>query len=158
MQGTGIEIFNWLVGITSSSFFMVWLTIAICSFRFRTALKVQKDPLLAHADAYRTTWWPVPPAWLFCGSMMLLVCCMYLGLSGGSDPTAYNFFQYNLGVILILGAGVGYKLIFRTPFRQLHSIDLITGRARISESQKQELEAYRAMPRGKRFLTYIQLW
>jgi yeast amino acid transporter len=133
--------------------------VAICSFRFRAALRAQNDPLLKENEySYRTIWWPVPPGYLLCGSLLLLVCCIFLGVSGGVAPTAYSFFQYNLGVVLILGAGLGYKIIFDTKFRRLQEIDLVTGRARMTVDQRRELDDYRAMTRGKRLLTYIKLW
>lgn len=137
---------------------MVWLIVALCSFRFRAALKANSDSVLHGADAYRTYLWPVPPGWLLIGSILLLICCLYSSLSGGVSPTAYSFFKYNLGLILILGVYVGYKLIYRTKIRNLHDIDLTTGRRVMTEEQAKEVARYQAMPRSKRFATYIQLW
>jgi amino acid transporter len=77
---TGIVVFTWLVSITSSSFFLVWFVIAITSWRFRAALKAQNDPLFTEVYAYRCMWWPIPPIYLFSGSCVLLVCCIYIGL------------------------------------------------------------------------------
>ncbi|MAD81627.1 MAG: hypothetical protein CL912_01575 [Deltaproteobacteria bacterium] len=76
----GIEVFTWLVSITSSSFFLVWFVLCITSFRFRAALKAQNDPLWTEAYAYQTWFWPIPVVWLFAGSTILLISCFYVGL------------------------------------------------------------------------------
>jgi amino acid transporter len=155
---TGIEIFTWLASICSSSFFMVWIMISITSFRFRAALKAQADPLFTQQWAYKTSLWPYMPAWLLTGSTLLLICCIYQGAGRGSGFSAYTFFQYMLGVCMIIISYVGYKVIFKTKFRDPYTADLHTGRAVLSKEQLGELEKYKSMSRNKRFGTYIKLW
>lgn len=75
LSAGGIEVFNWLAQIASTGYFMVWVVIAITSFRFRAALKAQNDPLFTEVYAWRTTLWPVPPIWL------LICCTLYIGSS-----------------------------------------------------------------------------
>jgi yeast amino acid transporter len=75
LSAGGITVFNWLAQIASTGYFMVWVVVAITSFRFRAALKAQNDPLLAETYGWKTSFWPLPPIWL------LLCCALYTGCS-----------------------------------------------------------------------------
>lgn len=75
LTGGGITVFNWLGQIATTGYFMVWIVIAITSFRFRAALKAQNDPLFHQVYAWKCSFWPLPPYWL------LLCCALYLGCS-----------------------------------------------------------------------------
>ncbi|KAL4929944.1 amino acid permease/ SLC12A domain-containing protein [Aspergillus undulatus] len=70
ISGEGITVFKWLSQIASTGYFMVWLVIAITSFRLRKALKAQRDGLFSESCAWKCNLWPVPPAWL-------LTCCLF---------------------------------------------------------------------------------
>ncbi|KAL9110784.1 MAG: hypothetical protein Q9227_004776 [Pyrenula ochraceoflavens] len=102
--------------------------------------------------------------------MALAVTCLtgvfltYINLSAGVDPvggdgfTAYNFFQYMIGVLVIVVFTVVYKIVFRTPFRQASTADLVTGRRQMSAYELDELDRYYKMSKWRRFLSYVQLW
>ncbi|OJJ59919.1 hypothetical protein ASPSYDRAFT_1175351 [Aspergillus sydowii CBS 593.65] len=160
LSGEGITGFKWLSQIASTGYFMVWLVISITSFRFRAALRAQNDPLFTETYAWKCALWPFPPAWLF------TCCCFYIGTSfylalypiGSDTPTAYYFFQYMFGTVLIVFSAIGYKLIFRTKLRDPLTVDLQTGRRTLGFEEMKELDEYNAMPRWRRFVSFVQLW
>ncbi|KAF2136050.1 uncharacterized protein K452DRAFT_303069 [Aplosporella prunicola CBS 121167] len=161
LSSTGAVIFGWFVSITSSSFFCMWIILAITSWRFRKALKVQNDPLFDRVYAWKCTAWPFTPLWLFLGCMVLVVACIYIGIypNGSSDEVSVtSFFQSMIGLILIIASYIGYKLIFRTRYRNSASMDLITGRRDLSADEITQLDKYYSKPLWRRFLTYLQLW
>ncbi|KAL5343176.1 amino acid permease/ SLC12A domain-containing protein [Aspergillus crustosus] len=160
LSGEGITVFNWMGQIASTGYFMVWLVISITSFRFRAALKAQADPLFTEVYAWKCAIWPIPPMWL------LTCCCFYIGTSfylalypiGSDTPTAYYFFQYMFGTILIIFTAVGYKLIYRTKIRDPSTVDLQTGRRMLGVEEIKELDDYKNMPRWRKFASFVQLW
>lgn len=77
---------------------------------------------------------------------------------GGSGFNAENFFQYMIGVLVIFGFTLGYKLIYRTPWRDVQTADCATGRRTLSIAEINQLDAYYQLPKWRRFLTYVQLW
>jgi hypothetical protein len=77
---------------------------------------------------------------------------------GGAPFSVYGFFQYNLGLILIVGCTVGYKLIMRTKLVDPKTADLVHGRRTLSTEEIMELDAYYGMSSWRRFCTYVQLW
>ncbi|CAG8954135.1 hypothetical protein HYFRA_00009239 [Hymenoscyphus fraxineus] len=180
LSNTGVQVFTWLVSIVSSSFFCVWFVIAIISFRFRAALRAQNDPLFTEIHAYKTSWWPFPPTYLFVGSIFPLIGCIYIGILplvsllpsetklkeiGYADEeqdsksiNVYNFFQYMLGLFLIATSYLGYKCVFRTKIVDPKKADLVTGRRTLDEKEIEMLDEYYAMPIWRRFFCYIQLW
>lgn len=77
----------------------------------------------------------------------------------GSDTiSAKYFFQYMFGTILILASGIGYKLIYRTKFRDPATVDLQTGRRVLSVEEIVELDAYEQTSRWRKFYSFVQLW
>ncbi|KAL4740632.1 amino acid permease/ SLC12A domain-containing protein [Aspergillus similis] len=160
LSAEGITVFNWLSQIASTGYFMVWLVISITSFRFRAALKAQNDPLFNEIYAWRCALWPLPPVWL------LTCCCFFIGTSfylalypiGSDTPTAEYFFQYMFGMILIVFTAVGYKLIYRTKFRDPRTVDLQTGRRPLGVEEIKELDDYKNMPPWRKFVSFVQLW
>ncbi|KUJ18772.1 uncharacterized protein LY89DRAFT_774915 [Mollisia scopiformis] len=157
---TGTTIFNWLVSITSSAFFTVWIIISITSFRFRAALKKQKDPLFKEVFAFRTCAWPLPTIWLLTCSVFLLVCCIYSGLYplGSDKVSAYNFFQYMIGVVIVLVFSLAHKVIYRTKLRAASEVDLRSGRRTLQEPEIAMLKRYYDQPAWRRALTYVKFW
>lgn len=156
----GLETLNWLISITSASYFSNWIIIAFTSWRFHCALKAQNDSLFNEVYAWKSSFWPLAPAWLMLVSLLLLVCCFAAGISpvGGAGFTAYNFFQYMIGVFVIAGFTIGYKLICRTPWRDPATADLKTGRRTMKVKEINQLDDYYRLSKFRRFLTYIQLW
>ncbi|KAJ5467918.1 hypothetical protein N7475_005670 [Penicillium sp. IBT 31633x] len=156
----GLTVLNWLIAITSASFFTNWIIIAFVNWRFHCVLKAQKDPLFTEVYAWRSSCWPLAPAWLMLISVFLLVCCVYLGVKppGGTGFTASNFFQYILGLLIIFGFTIGYKVIYRTPWRDSKTADCKTGRRHLDVDEIAMLDSYYRQPAWRRFFTYVQLW
>ncbi|OKL58133.1 hypothetical protein UA08_06583 [Talaromyces atroroseus] len=82
----------------------------------------------------------------------------WLAQIGSDTPTAYYFFQYMFGMILIIGSALAYKLIFRTKIRDVQTVDLITGRRPLSVEEIRELDEYEKSPRWRKFYSFVQLW
>jgi yeast amino acid transporter len=80
LSAGGIEVFNWLVQIASTGYFVVWIIIAITSFGFRRALKAQNDPLFEETYAWKCSLWPLPPIWLLICGAFYTGCSFYLAL------------------------------------------------------------------------------
>lgn len=79
-------------------------------------------------------------------------------ISQGVDaPSMEGFFQYTLGIIVILVFGIGYKLIFRTKLRDPATADLSTGRRPLSPEEISMLRDYYSKPMWKRFGSYLQV-
>ncbi|KAM0428953.1 hypothetical protein ACHAPT_006756 [Fusarium lateritium] len=160
LSAGGLKVLNWLISITSASFFTNWIIIAFTNWRFHCALKAQNDKLFSETYAWRSSAWPLGPGWLMTVSVFLLVCCIYSGIDpvGDAGFTAENFFQYMIGVLVIFGFTLGYKLIYRTPWRDPATADCQTGRRPLSVEEINQLDEYYKMSKWRRFLTYVQLW
>ncbi|CAG8256110.1 unnamed protein product [Penicillium salamii] len=156
----GLTVLNWLISITSASFFTNWIIISFVNWRFHRALEAQNDPLFTEVYAWKSSLWPLAPAWLMVISLFLLVCCIFLGIKppGGTGFTATNFFQYILGILIIFNFTLAYKLIYRTPWRDPKTADCTTGRRPLSAEEIAMLDSYYRQPAWRRFLTYVQLW
>ena len=63
-----------------------------------------------------------------------------------------------IGVFVIVGFTIGYKLILRTPWRDPNIADCKTGRRALSVEEINQLDEYYRMSKWRRFLTYVQLW
>lgn len=74
-------VLNWLISITSASFFCNWIIISFTNWRFHTALKAQNDPLFQQVYAWRSMAWPLAPVWLILISLLLLVSCLVCGIN-----------------------------------------------------------------------------
>ncbi|KAI8668783.1 AA-permease domain-containing protein [Fusarium keratoplasticum] len=160
LSAGGLKVLNWLISITSASFFTNWIIISFTNWRFHCALKAQNDKLFSEVYAWKSNAWPLGPGWLMLISLLLLVCCIYSGIEpvGGAGFTAENFFQYMIGVLVIFGFTLGYKIIYRTPWRDPATADCQTGRRPLSAEEITQLDEYYRMPKWRRFLTYVQLW
>lgn len=160
LSAGGIEVFTWLSQIASTGYFMVWVVVAITSFRFRAALKAQNDQLFSEPYAWPCSLWPFPPIWLLICCSLYTACSFYLGLYpiGEDTPSVYAFFQYMIGLVLIVFSGIGYKIIFRTKLRDPAKADLMTGRRTLSEEEIFALDAYHAQSRLRRFSSFMQIW
>ncbi|KAF2015672.1 hypothetical protein BU24DRAFT_369562 [Aaosphaeria arxii CBS 175.79] len=160
LSGGGNEALNWFLNITSSSFFCNWLIIGFTSFRFRASIKAQQDPVFSAPFAWKSSKYPLAPAFLLAGSTVLLISCIYAGVKplGGGGFTAENFFSYMLGFLIIFGFTLIYKIGMRTKWRSPSTADLTTGRRNLSEEEILELESYYKLSSWQRFKTYVQLW
>ncbi|KAI1342809.1 amino acid permease [Xylariaceae sp. FL0016] len=160
LSAGGITVFNWLAQIASTGYFMVWVVVAITSFRFRAALRAQDDPLFRQVHAWSCDWWPFPPIWLLLCCAFYTGCSVYLGLYpiGTNSPSAYSFFQYTIGIILILASGIGYKLICRSKLQDPKTADLQTGRRPLSDGEIVALDEYNRLSPWRKFGSMVQLW
>jgi amino acid transporter len=156
----GYELFIWLVNISSSAYFINWIIISFTSWRFHQALQAQNDPLFQQVYAWKSISWPLMPIWMMLISILLVVCCIFAGAKplGGGGFTAYTFFQYIIGLLIIVGFTLAYKLIMRTEWRDPKTADLVTGRRILTAQEIKYLDDYYAMPKWRRFGTYVQLW
>ncbi|KAJ5330169.1 hypothetical protein N7452_010559 [Penicillium brevicompactum] len=156
----GLTVLNWLISITSASFFTNWIIISFVNWRFHRTLEAQKDPLFTEVYAWKSTLWPLAPALLMLISIFLLVCCIFLGIKppGATGFTSTNFFQYMLGILIIFSFTFGYKVIYRTPWRDPKTADCTTGRRPLAAEEIAMLDHYYRQPSWRRFLTYVQLW
>ncbi|KAF3006960.1 hypothetical protein E8E14_004184 [Neopestalotiopsis sp. 37M] len=156
----GANVLNWLLSITSASFFTNWIIISFTNWRFHCALKSQSDTLFTEIYAWKSSLWPLAPSWLMLISVFLLVCCIFCGVvpPGSTGFSSINFFQYTVGFWLIIVFTAGYKLIFRTPWRDPKTADCITGRRRLGVEEITQLDEYYKMPAWRRGFTYVQLW
>ncbi|KAE8343871.1 hypothetical protein BDV24DRAFT_149438 [Aspergillus arachidicola] len=143
-------------------FFTNWGIVAFTNWRFHCALKAQKDKLFSETYGWKSTFWSSAPAWLMLASLMLLVCCMSSNYSrllpNGLTFTAENILQYTLGLWVIAGCTLAYRVIFRTPWSDPKTADCITGRRTLGAEEIMVLDRYYEQPRWRRFLTYVQLW
>ncbi|KAL0259499.1 hypothetical protein SLS55_005236 [Diplodia seriata] len=160
LSSGGVTIFTWFTSITSSSFFSVWIILCIVSWRFRSALKAQNDPLFDQVYSWSATFYYFTLTWLALGCALLTAACIYVGLYpvDGGGLSVESFFQYVLGLILILTSYVGYKVIFRTKIRDLKTVDLQSDRRPLSEDDILELDAYYKQGMYRRFASYFTLW
>ena len=74
------------------------------------------------------------------------------------DFSAYTFFQYTLGVWIIVGLTLAYKLALRTQWRNPAEADLKSGRRVLRDEDYRQLHDYYALPAWRRFLTYVKVW
>ncbi|KAJ9660897.1 hypothetical protein H2198_002242 [Neophaeococcomyces mojaviensis] len=160
LSAGGVVALNWLVSITSSCFFANWLIISFTSWRFRQALAAQNDGLFQESYAWQSSKWPLAPGWLFAVSTLIFACCFAAGLKplGGTSLSAENFFEYMVGIIIIVVFTVAFKLIMRTEWRDPKTADLKTGRRTLSGEEIQQLHDYYKQSAWRRFGTYVQLW
>ncbi|KAJ4547332.1 hypothetical protein HRR78_005432 [Exophiala dermatitidis] len=160
LSAGGLKVFSWLLSITSASFFMMWMIIAITNWRFRQALRAQDDKLFREVYAWSAWKWPLPPWYLLTISTLLLACCLATSIDplGDTPFSAYAFFQNNLGVLLIVASTLGYKVIRRTRWVDPKEADLIQGRRTLSTEEIVQLDNYYRMSTWRRFCTYAQLW
>lgn len=160
LSSGGIIALNWLVSITSSCFFFNWMIISFTSYRFHQTIKAQDDALFRENYAWQSIRWPLAPVWLMTISLLILAGCLAAGINplGELGFTVDNFFQYMLGILIIVSFTAIYKLVFKTPWRDPKTADLITGRRQLSFEETQQLDTYYSQPKWRRFLTYVQLW
>ncbi|RAL03201.1 proline-specific permease [Aspergillus ibericus CBS 121593] len=159
LSAGGLEVLNWLIAITSASFFTNWAIIAFTSFHFRAAIKAQNSAVLTCPYGWQSYYWPLAPVTVLIITSLLLVCILYLSIAPiGAGFSLYNFFSYMIGITLIIVATALYKIILRTPWRDPATADLVTGRAELTAKEIRQLDAYYERPAWRRIGTYMRLW
>lgn len=83
----GLKVLNWLISITSASFFVNWAIIAFTALRFRAVLKAQKSPIFDQQYGWKSNLWPLAPVTVLTVSTMLFACLLYLSIR----PVVFNF-------------------------------------------------------------------
>ncbi|KAF4459808.1 Amino acid polyamine transporter I [Fusarium albosuccineum] len=156
----GERALDWFISITSTSFFMNWAIVALTSFRFRAALRAQNDPLFSEAYAWKVNFWPLGPMVVLCICVLMLACCILAGAFplNSNHFTAYNFFQYMIGLIIICTFTVAYKLIYKTPWRDPATADLVTRRRPLTVEELEHLDRHFEKPLWRRIGTYAKVW
>lgn len=149
--------------MTATSYALNWLIISVTSWRFRAALAAQHDPLFTEPYAWSMSpRSPLPSVWLFLASCVPIVGCFVVGVippgAALSDFSAANFFKYTLGVWIVGGLTVLYKIGMRTKLRDVKTVDLKTGRRVLTGEEMEELRAYYALPGWRRALLYFKVW
>ncbi|KAI9774234.1 MAG: hypothetical protein M1835_006057 [Candelina submexicana] len=155
-SSTGAEVFSWFSAISGMAFFIAWLVIIACNWRFHAALKAQNDDTLQRPNAYRAFWWP----WLSIGafaSFFFMVICQFIVSVWPikAKSSASTFFSNYIGVPIFLVMWAAYKLIFRTKWQKLTEIDLKTGRREPDPEEIAKLEHYASLTKGQRILSYV---
>ncbi|EXJ76880.1 hypothetical protein A1O3_10525 [Capronia epimyces CBS 606.96] len=160
LSGGGTTALNWFISITSASFFCNWAIIAVSNYRFHQALRAQGDRIFDQTYSWQSIAWPLAPAYLLIVCLMLLVCLLYAAISplGGAGFTANNFFQYTIGLIVIVVFTVAYKIIMRTKWQDVATADLVRGRHVLSADEIKRLDEYYRRPLWRRIGTYVSLW
>ncbi|KAH0286443.1 hypothetical protein KCU62_g6764, partial [Aureobasidium sp. EXF-3399] len=114
LSSTGCIVLNWLVSITSASVFTNWAVIALTSFRFHSALRARHLKLFAEPYTWSSTLWPLAFAVSLAVSLMLLICLLICAIAPvGATITAFGFFSYTIGLLIIGIFTLGYKVAFK---------------------------------------------
>ncbi|KAJ0416825.1 amino acid permease/ SLC12A domain-containing protein [Aspergillus carlsbadensis] len=160
LSGKGLEVLNWLISITSASFFINWAIVAFTSFRFRAAVKAQKAPIFSETYSWKSPLWPLAPAGALVISTLLLMCLLYSSIEplGDTGFTAYNFFMNIIGILVIAIPTALYKLVLRTEWRDPAAADLVTGRRQLTPEEIMLMDGHYSRPLWRRVGTYVKLW
>ena len=108
--------------ISGLAFFLAWLTIIACNFRFRAALKAQNDDTLDRRFAFKQPLYPWLQILAFTMILFMVICQFIVSVWPiGDVPSAKNFFSEFISVPIFLVMWAGYKLIYRTGWKKLVS-------------------------------------
>lgn len=89
--------------ISGMAFFIAWLVIIACNWRFRLALKAQDDDSLYRRFGYRATWWPWLSILAFVMIFFMVICQFVVSVKPiGEPPSASYFFSQYIGVPIFL--------------------------------------------------------
>ncbi|KAF9891224.1 hypothetical protein FE257_004788 [Aspergillus nanangensis] len=160
LNNGGAEALNWFISITSTSYFINWAVIALASMRFRAAVTAQKLPILDEPYAWKSKLYPLCPLISLTVSIFLLACCLAAAIQPleGDGFTAYNFFIYMVGLIIIVGAGVVHKLVSRTKWQDPAAADCQSGRHELKAEELRLLDEYYKKSRARRVASYFRVW
>jgi len=155
-SNTGGVIFTWFSSISSTVYFLAYMTICVTNWQMHRAFKAQGDNPLLLKYAYKNKFWPWGSVLLFGSSVFVLGSSFYVSLfpiHSGTDVE--NFFETYLCVPLFIVCYIGYKLVFRTKFVKPSEADIHTGRKPLSEEDVAFLDKYYSQSVGKRMLSYL---
>jgi amino acid transporter len=163
VSNTGAEVFGWFSSLSGTAFFMFWLTIFICNWRWRAAQKAQGiNVLTGEPFAYVQWGYPYTPIIGFILVAFMLICNGYTAiwpLSGSPDAT--HFFATYLGVPVFIAMWAGWKVWHRTWWFciRLEDVDLQFERRMLRDHPEERaiLEEYAEKGMGRRVLSYVSL-
>lgn len=154
-------IFSWMLQISGLAAIFTWGSICFCHIRFRSAWTKQGYTL-------RELPWASPlgvygsMAGLFL-NILVIAANIYIGAFPPDEATysprmrAYEFFNANISLVILLTSLILYKLIKRSKFVRLEDMDIHTGRRDpVSEEVlEQERAEARARPMWKKILSSV---
>lgn len=79
------------------AFFLAWLVIIACNWRFRLALRAQSDPLLAQRFAFRAPLHPWLSIVAFTAILFMVICQFVVSafpIEAQADRASYFFSQF----------------------------------------------------------------
>ncbi|KAK7898018.1 hypothetical protein LTR67_004650 [Exophiala xenobiotica] len=157
-SSTGGIIFTWFSSVSSTVYFMSWMSIAISNIQMHRAIRAQNDPVFKLPYAWKLRGFPISAVYLFVTSFLVLFGTAYVSLFpiGGAPPSAETFFETFLGVPIWIACYLGYKLVYRTKFVKPADADLKTGRRPLTEEDVAFFDRYFAQPMWKRVLSYVR--
>ncbi|KIW18943.1 hypothetical protein PV08_03232 [Exophiala spinifera] len=157
-SSTGGIIFTWFSSVSSTVFFLSWLSIAITNIQIHRAIKVQNDPVWTLPYAWKIRAFPATAVFLAVTTIFVLFSVGYVSLFpiGGAPPSAETFFETFLAVPLWIVCFLGYKLVYRTKFVNPAEADLQYGRKPLNEEDIAFFDRYFAQPMWKRLLSYVR--
>lgn len=138
------EAYQYIVNLSGVSTFLVWGSISFTHIRFRKAwsaqgYQVEDLPFISMLYPYNA----------YFGLAANTVLALIQGWQTFAPFDAGTFVDAYILLALFPILYVGYKLAFRTRFRRVHEIDLLSGRRR-------DLEEAKEMARGE--LSAHQPW
>lgn len=154
-------VFSWMLQISGLAAIFTWGSICFCHIRFRSAWTKQGYTL-------RELPWASPlgvygsMAGLFL-NILVIAANIYIGAfptdEGTYSPSmrAYEFFNANISLVILLTFLILYKLIKRSKFVRLEDMDIHTGRRDpVSEEVlEQERAEARDRPMWKKIITSV---
>ena len=151
--GTALE---WLYSLAGLSSIFTWGSICLAHIRFRAAWKHQGHSLHELRFCSQAG---IIGSWIGLTLNVLIFLAQFwtaawpIGYSAMiSDARAQNFFLNMLGAPVISVFYLGYKVYFRTPFMNINSIDVVTGRRTADTNATMETDRTERIqwPRWKR--------
>lgn len=122
VSSSGATVFGWFSAISGMAFFIAWMVIIACNWRFRAALKAQGDDTLNRRHAFKQIWFPWLSIFAFTAVFFMATCQFIVSVFPiGASPSAATFFANYIGVPVFLVSWAGYKLIYRTSWLKLVS-------------------------------------
>ncbi|KAF8454020.1 AAT family amino acid transporter [Terfezia claveryi] len=160
VSSSGATVFGWFTSLSGMAFFLAWMAIIFCNFRFRKAMAAQgKEGWFKEPFAYTATFHPWLPAMAFTAVAFMAGCQFYVSLypvGGVGRPDAKDFFGGFIGVPIFLVMWVAWKVVNgQWGFVPLGEVDLVTGRRECDAAEKGLLEKYQELSRWRKALAYV---
>ncbi len=126
------DAFNWMLALSGLSSIFTWGSICLAHMRFRAGWKHQGHTLDELAFRSQPGYWGSAIGFAF--NCLVLIAQFWTGFA----PVGYkalttselivNFFQAYLAAPIVIACYVPYKLLYKTPFITVETMDLKTGR------------------------------